>query len=111
MKGERTDKLRRRPEAVRYFFLAVSNSGSIHTGVSHGGLNYVFKNHGVEALYLADLFTEKIISVGEPAKDFLARWRAHYNNPEWNYVKELEENISVPIFNGRRTINGERKCK
>jgi len=97
MKGERTDKLRRRPVAVRYFFLAVSKS-NLHTGLSYGGLNYVNKTHGIESLYLADLLTQKIIPITEPIVDFMARWRAYYNKPEWDYEKELAANVSVPKF-------------
>lgn len=97
MKGERTDNLRRRPKGVRYFFLAVSRT-TIHTGVSYGGLSYAHTRHGVESLYLADLFTEKVIQVNEPVEDFMARWRAHYNDPKWDYAREISEGIPVPKF-------------
>ena len=95
MKGERTDKLRRRPTGVRYYFLAVSHT-TIHTGVSYGGLNYAHTKHGVETLYLSDLLTEKVIQVVEPIEDFMLRWRAHYNDPTWDYARDIEEGMPVP---------------
>lgn len=97
MKGERTDKLRRRPIGVRYFFLAVSHT-TLHTGVSYGGLQYAHSKHGVEVLYVADLVTEKVIQVTEPIEDFMARWRAHYNDPDWDYVRDIDEGMPVPKF-------------
>jgi len=97
MKGERTDKLRRRPNIIRYFFLAITKV-SIHTGMSYGGLIYAHKKYGVDTLYVADLLTENIIPVTEPLEDFLTRWRAHYNNPDWDYAKDLERGMPVPII-------------
>ena len=79
------------------FFLAVSRS-TIHTGVSYGGLNYANTKHGVESLYVADLFTEQVIQVTEPIADFMARWRAHYNDTDWDYALEISEDIPVPKF-------------
>jgi hypothetical protein len=96
-KGVRTDKLRRRPEKVRYHYLAVSTT-KLHTGISYGGLDYVEKNHGVEELYLSDLLTKKITKIEEPIEDFMNRWRMHYDDPKWNYEKEIEENIPAPKF-------------
>ena len=97
MKGERTDRLRRRPTVIRYFFLAVSHT-TIHTGVSYGGLDYAHSHHGVASLYLADLLTEKVVQVTEPIEDFMARWRAHYNDPDWDYVRDITEGFPVPRF-------------
>lgn len=82
---ERSDRLRRRPENVRYFYLAVSNT-TLHTGVSYGGLDYVRKNHGVKELYLSDLQTGNVFRVNEPIDDFMLKWREHYNDPEWMYI-------------------------
>lgn len=96
-KGERTDRLRRRPEKVRYFYLAVSNS-TLHTGISHGGLSYAHRNHEVQALYLADVLNETVVEVKEPVEDFMNRWRAHYNDPAWDYAKEIAEEIPAPRF-------------
>jgi hypothetical protein len=97
VKGERTDRLRRRPERVRYYYLAVSNT-TIHTGLSHGGLQYARKNHGIEALYLSDLLTKEVIHVEEPIDEFMDRWRMHYNEPEWDYAKEIEDGVAAPSF-------------
>ena len=93
---ERSDRLRRRPEKIRYFYLAVSRT-TLHTGMSYGGLDYVLKNHGVVALYVADLATLTVIESKEPAEDFLKRWRAHYNEPAWDYAKELESGVPAPL--------------
>ena len=95
-KKERSDKLRRRPYKIRYFFLAVSRT-TMHVGMSHGGLVYAHKNHGVTALYLADLATLKVIEVKEPVEDFLRRWRLHYNEPTWEYAKDVEHDIPAPV--------------
>ncbi len=88
LKGERTDRLRRRPDTVRYFYLAVSNK-TLHTGISWGGLKYVKDNHGVEQLFLADLVTGSVYAVAEDIKTFMQRWRLHYNKPDWDYAKEV----------------------
>jgi len=96
MAKERSDKLRRRPDKIRYFYLAVSRT-TLHTGMSHGGLTYVEKNHGVTALYVADLATLTVIEVKEPVADFLRRWRAHYNEATWEYAKDLEHDIPAPL--------------
>jgi len=95
-KKERSDKLRRRPYKVRYFYLAVSRT-TMHVGMSHGGLVYAHKNHGVTAMYLADLATLKVTEVKEPPEDFLRRWRLHYNEPTWEYAKDVEYGIPAPV--------------
>lgn len=97
MKGERTDRLRRRPDNVRYFYLAVSPS-DIHTGTSHGGLQYVVKHHGVTDLYLSDLVTGKVTKIGESISDFMSRWRQDYNNAEWDYESDVLKGVPVPVF-------------
>ena len=97
MIGERKDRLRRRPETIRYFFLAVSNT-TVHTGVSWGGLDYVHKTHGVVGLFLSDLTNGTTTQVKEPVDVFMARWRLNYNNPGWDYQEELKKGISVPVF-------------
>lgn len=97
MKGERTDRLRRRPTKVRYFYLAVSNT-ALHTGMSHGGLHYVKVTHDVKSLYFADLVTKKVIEVKEPIIDFMNRWRLHYNEPTWCYEQDIEEGVSAPKY-------------
>lgn len=95
MKAERTDKLRRRPVKVRYFFLAVSRT-TLHTGISYGGLQYANSRHGIIELYVADLVTRKIFIVNEPIEDFMKRWRVNYNDPKWSYELDIKENIPVP---------------
>lgn len=107
---ERTDKLRRRPLKVRYAYLAVSRN-TLHTGVSYGGLKYAEEKHGVVELYLSDLVTKKVIWVGEPIRDFMKRWRAHYNDPEWSYEKDIIELMPVPQEEERRNNNGNGECK
>lgn len=96
-KGERTDRLRRRPNKVRYFYLAVSNS-SLHTGISHGGIAYVAKNHQVKEIYFADLLNLTITRVDETVENFMNRWRLHYNEPAWDYARDIEEGIPAPNF-------------
>lgn len=94
MKGERTDRLRRRPEMVRYYYLAVSRT-TLHTGLSYGGLDYVRKNHGIVELHVSDLLNGKVVKVTEPPEDFMKRWRNNYNNPEWDYEAELKAGVLV----------------
>mgnify|MGYP001317449407 CR=1 FL=1 len=96
---ERTDRLRRRPDKVRYFYLAVS-SKNLHTGMSHWGLEYVRTKHGVDQLYVADIVTGRVIPVTEPVENFMARWREHYNDPKWDYAAEIE---------GEKHGDGKRK--
>ena len=93
--AERTDRLRRRPNSVRYFYLAVSNT-TLHTGISYGGLDYANKNHGITQLYVADLVNSTVVKVEEPVEDFMERWRAHYNDPTWSYASDIELAIPVP---------------
>lgn len=95
MKGERTDRLRRRPDKIRYFFLAVSGT-TLHTGISYGGLYYAHTRHTVKELYLADLFRMDVMKVEEPIDDFMKRWRVHYNDPTWSYARDIEEGMPVP---------------
>jgi hypothetical protein len=97
VKAERADRLRRRPERVRYFFLAVSDS-MLHTGLSHGGLQYANNKHNITDLYLSDLVTDKVIHVTEPLVDFMNRWRLHYNDPTWDYEDEIAKGIVAPKF-------------
>lgn len=86
---ERSDKLRRRPNKIRYFFLAISHT-KLHVGMSHGGLQYANKNRGVTGLYLADLATLKVIEVKEPIEEFMDKWSMHYNEPTWDYAAEVK---------------------
>ena len=102
MKAERKDALRRRPNKVRYFYLAVSKT-TLHTGMSHGGLSYAHNKHEVVALYIADLVKQTVTEVKEPVDKFLNRWRLNYNVPEWDYAKEIEKGIPAPDL-GVRTM-------
>ena len=99
MRKERSDRLRRRPRKIRYFYLAVSRS-NLHAGMSYGGLNYVKVNHGVVSLYLSDLATLTVTPVTEPVEDFMRRWRAHYNDPTWDYAKDIENLVPAPVEEG-----------
>lgn len=81
--------LRRRPAQVRYFYLAISVN-RIHTGASYGGLVYAHKNHEVIHVILADIVSGRVASVEEPLKDFMRRWKDHYNDPDWDYFAEVE---------------------
>lgn len=88
MAAVRSDKLRRRPNEVRYFYLAVSNE-DLHTGASYGGLKYVKDKHGVVAIYLSDVITGQTREVAEPVESFMAKWRQHYNDAAWDYFAEV----------------------
>lgn len=88
MRPERTDLLRRRPNSIRYFFLAVSSTGTLHTGMSHAGLEAVVKDRGVDTIYLGDTVTSKVFKVKETAEEFLELWRMHYNDVKWSYSEE-----------------------
>lgn len=84
---ERADRLRRRPVEVRYYWLA-STKEKLHTGVSYGGLSYA-KDKGIVELYLSDIIGNKVYKVTESVDKFMERWRLHYNEPEWDYGKEV----------------------
>lgn len=88
MGANKSDLLRRRPESVRYFYMAVGGT-TLHTGASYGGLQYVQKNHGIEALYLSDVVTGQTREVADPA-DFMARWKDNYNDPGWSYFSLID---------------------
>lgn len=85
----KADELRRRPESIRLFYMAISAS-NIHTGASYGGLAYVVKNHGVESLYLSDLVSGVVREIEESAEDFMTKWRAHYDDTTWDYFAEWD---------------------
>ena len=84
-KPERSDILRRRPNIVRYCYLAVSPE-TLHSGMSWGGLHYARKNHTITDIYLSDLKTMKVHRVTEDVNSFMEMWRANYNNPAWEYL-------------------------
>jgi hypothetical protein len=88
MLGERTDRLRRRPDVVRYVYVAESNK-DLHTGLSWSGLNYARTKYTVKTLILCDLVTNRVFTVVENVDSFMKRWRLHYNDPTWDYEKEI----------------------
>lgn len=96
-KGVRTDLLRRRPENVRYHYLAVSEE-HLHTGLSYGGLKYANDKYNVVKVYVSDLVTLQVIEVKEPIDEFMNRWRMHYNDPKWNYAEEIASGEDAPVF-------------
>ena len=81
----KSTELRRRPETIRYFFLAVTPT-NLHTGLSWHGLDYVRKHYTVTQVYLADLYTGYVTRVAEDINDFMEIWRLHYNDPTWRYT-------------------------
>lgn len=83
---ERTDRLRRRPNAVRYYWLVVTDD-KIHTGVSYGGLDYA-RAKGIKALWLSDIVGNRVHKVTHKIDVFMLLWRENYNNPEWDYGEE-----------------------
>ena len=93
---ERSDRLRLRPKKIRYFFLGVSRTG-LHVGMSYGGLYAADRKSTVTTLYVADLATLKVLEVKEPVEAFMRRWRAHYNEPAWDYGYEMEQDIPAPL--------------
>lgn len=91
MAKERSDLLRRRPKQLRYFFLAVSDDGSLHVGTSYGSLDLTLKATGVKALYVADVINETVTHVQESINSFMYRWANHYNDVAWDYRQEIED--------------------
>ena len=90
-KTAKSTELRRRPETVRYFYLAVTPV-NLHTGLSWHGLNYVRKNYEVIQLYLADLCTGYITLVTEDIDVFMEMWSINYSDPTWEYISGGELN-------------------
>lgn len=88
-------ELRRRPGAVRYFYLAVTST-NLHTGLSWGYLKRLDQSNKILTLYIADLVGGAVFKVEEPLEDFLSRWRYNYRDMGWNYLKDLENDIPVP---------------
>lgn len=89
------DILRRRPEKMRYSYIAVSST-NVHTGLSYWGLETTYKNHGVKDLYVIDLLRKIVVPVKEPVEDFMKRWRLEYDNPKWDYLQEITAGVPVP---------------
>lgn len=89
-KGVPADQLRRRPDQIRYHYLAVGKL-DIHTGCSFGGLQYCNRQDGpLEAIYLTDLKNKVAYEIPESLNEFLDRWRKHYDNPSWDYFAEVQ---------------------
>lgn len=88
-KRERSDLLRRRPEELRYYFLAVSDDGSLHVGTSHGSLEAVLKHYGIRELYVSDLIGGYVMKIEESVTSFMYRWSRNYNDVKWNYFEEV----------------------
>lgn len=89
MAKERSDLLRRRPKQLRYFFLAVSDDGSLHVGTSYGSLDLTLRTTGVNDLYVADVVSGQVIHVEESIPSFMYRWANHYNDLHWDYADEV----------------------
>lgn len=89
MPKERSDLLRRRPNQLRYFFLAVSDDGSLHVGTSYGSLDLTLKATGVKDLYVADVISNEVTHVEESVTSFMYRWANHYNDVTWCYADEM----------------------
>ena len=96
MAKTRSDLLRRRPNVIRYYFMAVTDEGTLHTGMSYGGLDRVVKNANIVSLYVSDVVTSTCFKVPEDAKLFMRRWAHNYNDPDWNYAKDLTDSVSPP---------------
>lgn len=82
MAKERSDRLRKRPEVIRYHFLAVGEA-SIHVGLSHAGLVKASKHDKIVAVYLSDVVTKRIQKV--TLERFLDFWANNYQDPKAEY--------------------------
>lgn len=90
-KDVRSDLLRRRPDVMRYFGLAVTDK-SVHVWTTHGALKHIVKTHSpVKSLIVSDLARGITFMSPESAEDFLIRWKRHYNDPAWDYKKALDK--------------------
>lgn len=89
------DGLRRRPNKIRYSFIATSEN-NVHTGFSYWGLETTLRKHGVNKLFVVDLLKKKVIEVKEPITDFMKRWRNNYNNTAWDYENDIKTDADVP---------------
>lgn len=85
MVAERSDKLRKRPEIIRYHFLAVGEK-NIHVGLSHAGLAKAAKHDNIHSVYLSDVVTKRIQKVD--LNKFLEWWRHNYQDPKAKYEEE-----------------------
>lgn len=85
-----SDVLKRRPNVIRYFGLAVSSNG-VHTWTAYGALRYIAQKHGpIKKLIVADLVRGIVFESPEKVEDFLLRWKKNYNNPKWDYKRDLD---------------------
>ncbi len=85
-KGERTDRLRKRPDTIRYYYMAAGTE-NIHVGLSHANLQKVMAKDEIHTVFLADVVTKRVRKV-DPEK-FLPWWRQHYQDPQAEYVEEV----------------------
>ena len=87
--GTRADELRRRPKTIRYVVLAVGEN-EVHPVVSWGGLRYAWKVDGpIAQLFIADLYRGVVVETTDSVETFLTKWREHYNDENWDYLKEV----------------------
>lgn len=82
---ERTDRLRRRPDVIRYHYVAVGDR-TVHVGLSHAGLAKAAKSDSITTVYLTDVVANRVQKV--KLEKFLAWWRANYQDPNAEYKEE-----------------------
>lgn len=96
MTKTRSDLLRRRPQVIRYYYMAITDAGTIHCGMSHGGLEKIAKKSKVIEMYVSDLVNQTCFKIPEDAELFLRRWSHNYNDEDWDYLDELTRGVQPP---------------
>ena len=88
-------ELGRRPEKVRYVWVAMMKDGSVKSGATWMTLNRVIEDHtvdgklyGVRKFKLIDLVNDTVIHLSDSALSFLGLWRKNYFVPKWDWSKE-----------------------
>jgi hypothetical protein len=93
-KKTRSDYLRRRPEAIRYYGIVVTSNGISHW-TAHGALKYLTDREDaglltIHTAYISDVVTGDCYECPVPVRGFMSAWQAHYNDPDWNFKEWLD---------------------
>lgn len=94
--------LKKRPDIIRYSYLAVTDEFTYHTGTAYGALFALQKSKNITDLRICDYKTGRIVNCETDGEGninldaFLRRWRSRYLDPNWNYEKEVERGVQPP---------------
>lgn len=86
-------ELGRSPNPLRYVWLLVGPT--VHAGTTWMGLNRSYKKHPDAHLMVLRLKLKEIIEC--TPEEFLEKWRPHYFDPNWMFVRTRALYHSLPL--------------